>query len=225
MKRILSVVFAAVVLISSLVGCSGVSQEEYDALLAENTALQAEKSDLNEKCESLEKDYSELSENISELQLENTTLKNENQQMSGYLDTGAQIISLWDIDTCMLGRPETAVYSHNSEQVHESISTEKTFYLEDDILSGKLVVTFKNDMPLDEIATFIKSNMDSIYSSMKDLISEKVRANIVIYRYENGDVIMVYYHYYDTTDNTAKSFSGWRPAGMDVHSEYAKLVE
>lgn len=225
MKRILSVILAAVVLAVSLTGCSGVSQEEYDAVVAENEALQAEKSDLSNKCENLEKDYSELSENIYGLQLENKNLKDENQKISDYLDTGAQVIGLWDIDTCMLGRPETAVYSHESEQVHDSISTEKTFYLENNILSGKFVVTFKNDMPHNEIATFIKSNMDSIYSSMKDLISERVRANIVIYRYESGDVMMVYYHYYDTTDNTAKSFSGWRPGGMDVYSEYAKLVE
>ena len=225
MKRIFSVILAAVVLAVSLTGCSGVSQEEYDALVAENAKLQSENDELNDKCDSLEKDNSELTDNISALNSDNSALKSENQRLENNLDTATQLLYLWDIDTCMLGRPETALYSRNTEQVHEYISTESTFFLEDDVLSGKLVVTFKDGLTHDQTAAFIKSHMDTIYASMEETISEKFRENLVIYRYDNGDVLMVYYHYFDANEKAVKNFSGWRPAGMEVYSEYAKLVE
>ena len=225
MKRILFVILAAVVLAVSLTGCSGVSQEEYDALVAENAELQNDNDELNNKCDSLEKDNSELTDDIAELQSDNSALKNENQRLENNLDTATQLIYLWDIDTWMLGRPETAVYSRSNEQIHESISTESTFYLEDGILSGKLIVTIKDDLAPDQIAAFIKSHMDTIYASMEETISEQFSENLVVYRYDNGDVIMVYYHYYDNNEMAVKNFSEWRSPGTAIHNEYAKLVE
>lgn len=68
MKRILSVILAAVVLTVSLTGCSGVSQEEYDAVV--------------ERCSQLEADNKTLSDQNKALQSENDALAYKNQTLS-----------------------------------------------------------------------------------------------------------------------------------------------
>ena len=60
MKKIISV-FLSLALVCTIVGCSssGVSQEDYDALLAENTAIKQEVEELKNALKDAEKSNSE----------------------------------------------------------------------------------------------------------------------------------------------------------------------
>lgn len=73
-KSILAAALAAVMLLS---GCSGVSEESYNSVVAENTNLQSEKSALESEKSKIASENTELKAKIAELEKQNSELRDE----------------------------------------------------------------------------------------------------------------------------------------------------
>lgn len=87
MKKTIFVVALSSCLLMS--GCSGVSQEEYDSAVSENSQLESEKQALEEKYntasanyDDLKEKYDKLSADYEKLEQDNQTLKEENELLS-----------------------------------------------------------------------------------------------------------------------------------------------
>lgn len=126
MKKILSLFFATLLLLG-LIGCSGgVSQEDYDKVLAENSSLKEENEQLKKDC-----DY--YLTGWAEEKAKNTTSQ---------VDSGDNVSGEKD------GKQETEVYSDNFVRICYSRCEESKYYKYDGEYNVVFAVENKNEKPI-----------------------------------------------------------------------------
>ncbi|MCH5206430.1 MAG: hypothetical protein J1F09_05705 [Oscillospiraceae bacterium] len=207
MKKIFAVLLCLAVVLAA--GCSsGVSQEEYDALVEENSQLKSDNSDLLGTKNSLTKEINSLESEKTELEQEINDLKNNHSSLDYCLD-----ISTW-----MLGRPQSTVHLSDGYELEITGTTvEAVLFDENFELTEKIVITFKRTLPSQLIAQFMKSFEDTY--NLSDMIEKGLTEGVVIYRYDDGAVIMSHFWYLRDGIENKKV---WSDPGMDVMEKFEK---
>ncbi len=178
-------------------GCSSISREEYENLIAENSRL--------------ESDYEQLLMEKNDLANMLDEAKTRNKA----------ITDCFELCNEMLGRPNAAIAKENSEIYLDGISEDSYFYLEEKVLSGKSIITFNRSMPSAEIAGKIKVHTDANSEDITNiLLTSSIKSSAFIYRYDNGKVIMSHYWYKDSNDNVQERLFWF---SKEVGDEYDKL--
>lgn len=192
MKKFLSIILCASIIMTT--GCSGISLEDYNSLVVENSKLSAE----------------------------NDQLKDELEEIKTAKD---KLGDCFDVCTKMLGLPKSAVYEEKPNQVSRGLYKEFVFYLDNDEISSKTIISFDSSLSAKEIAPYIKVYVDGVADGLNQTLQQRpTSTNGFIYRYGNGKVIMSQYRYVDD-DGTVKSPIFFTSYGLDVADELAKLYE
>ena len=192
MKKIFSIILCATVFLST--GCSGVSQEEYNSLVEENSNLNSEIDQLKEKLKDLESG-------------------------TAYTD------DCFEIYTQILGLPKTAISEELPNQISRGLYEEHIFYSENNEMAAKTILSFDNSLSAKDIAPYIKVYVDGVKDTSNQTLEQyPMTANIFIYRYDNGNVIMSQCWYKDD-NGEIKAPMFFTSYGEDVAEELTRLYE
>lgn len=175
-------------------GCSRVSQEEYNSLVEENSNLNSEIDQLKEKLKDLESG-------------------------TAYTD------DCFEIYTQILGLPKTAISEELPNQISRGLYEEHIFYSENNEMAAKTILSFDNSLSAKDIAPYIKVYVDGVKDTSNQTLEQyPMTANIFIYRYDNGNVIMSQCWYKDD-NGEIKAPMFFTSYGEDVAEELTRLYE
>lgn len=195
-KSILTAILAGVMLLS---GCSGVSEESYNSVVAENTKLQSEKSSLESEKSKIEGENSELQSKIAELEQQNS----DNEALIEELEKDNVPLEIVDLIL-------KATVHFKSEILEETGSDGAQTYIYTD-LSVCSILKLPSYLPPDIIAETLKEQEETLRdvgqigtSSYAVLIKSYDFKNITCY-WSNGKQ------------------SGWVWFDNEVRAEFEKL--
>lgn len=195
-KSILTAILAGVMLLS---GCSGVSEESYNSVVAENTKLQSEKSSLESEKSKIEGENSELQSKIAELEQQNS----DNEALIAELEKDNVPLEVVDLLLKTLAHSENEIFnSQYADNLQQYVYTD---------LSGCHIYNIPANLPASSIAGTLKGYEGTLddfkgsgMSSYVFLFKSYVKANICCY----------------WTDGKQ---SGWVWFDSDVRAEFEKL--
>lgn len=213
MKKFLSIILYVAVVLTT--GCSGVSQEDYNSLVEENSQLKAD----NERILSEKND---LAKEKSALQSEKDNLK---QKYDDEVDKHNIQDYCEDISNWMLGRPQSSILKSETSTYDENVNLETTYYYENSIFTAKLVYTIKNTVSPLEAAVYISSYEKAMAEGMTDLMDDTLEEFVIIYRHSNGSVIKTVFWYKDGNNAIQRSgFFTLYGQNQGIADEYNKIT-
>ncbi len=175
-------------------GCSGVSQEEYNSLVEENSNLTSENDQLKEELEKIKTDK-------------------------------ANVDSCFEIYAKLLGLPKTAISEELPKQISRGLYEEHIFYRENDELATKTIISFDRSLSAQDIAPYIKVYVDDTKDTISQMLQQyQMTANVFIYRYDNGNVIMSQCWFKDD-NGTVKAPMFFTSYGEDAAKELTRLYK
>lgn len=183
----------AVVAVAFSSGCSGVTQNEYDSLTEENSQLKATNESLLNEKNDLVKEYEALKAEKEELeQSNNSNINNNSPDDFDYC---------FDIQTWMLGRPQSTIVKNEVSKYTDDVNLETTYYWENSELTVKMVHTIKDTLSSNLTAIHIYSYEKAASEDMEELLDDKLKEYVIIYRNANGSIIGSSFYYIDDSDN------------------------
>lgn len=175
-------------------GCSNVSKDEYNSLVEENSNLKSK-------------------------------ISQQEDDLNKQKDSKAEIYDCFDIYAKMLSLPKAAISEEHSNKHSSGLYEEDVFYNENGDLSAKVIMTFDYRLSAEEIAPFIKTHVDGINGTVGQLLqSSTISAQVCIYRYDNGNVIMSQC-WYKSDDGTIKAHMFFTSYGEDVSKKISQLYK
>ena len=218
MKKVV-VSLLAVVSIILTSGCSGVSQEEYNSLVEENSKLQSDYESIKSEKDKLVNDIDTLQSEKDELQ---KTLDQENSQSN-------ELYYCFDIETWMLGRPQSAVKQNEVSKYDDDVDLETTYYMEGSQFTVKVVHTIKDTLSPTLTAIHILSYEKAAADKIGNLLDDELKEYVIIYRNYNdgkGNVIMSSFWYLDEEDGELhhKMFSTLYGQKQGIVDEFQKIA-
>lgn len=145
-----------------------------------------------------QEDYNSLVEEKSNLKSENDQLKGELNELK---ESKTEIDDCFEIYAKVLSLPKSAISEEHSKQHSRGLYEEDTFYNNNNELTSKVVLTFDSSLSGKDIAPYIKAHVDGINNDINQLLQSSLTANVCIYRYSNGNVIMSQCWYKDEEGN------------------------
>ncbi|MDE7231194.1 MAG: hypothetical protein K2N56_12000 [Oscillospiraceae bacterium] len=177
-----------------IAGCSGVSQEEYNSLVEENGKLKSETDQLKEELENLKASKADADD-------------------------------CFEIYEKILGLPKAAISEELPNQISRGLYEEHIFYRENDELAAKTILSFDSSLSAQDIAPYIKVYVDGVKDTADQTLQQyPMTANVFIYRYSNGNVIMSQC-WYKEDDGTIKAPMFFTSYGEDVAEELIRLYK
>ncbi len=214
MKKLFALIMCLSLVLVTGCSSSGVSQEEYDALAAENSKMESdykkiltEKGDLTKEIEVLKSEKDRLEKELE---------SNSNQPLtSNNLDV--------DVLSWMMGKPQSTIESCNTTKEADWLTTESTYYVDGSAISVKVVHTISSSVSAKKISSFIRSYELEQAAKVPDLFSNDsgIVELLVVYRYDNGKIIMTTC-WYNYQNNTITYGYSWGRYGKEVEKEYSK---
>lgn len=183
----------AVVAVAFSSGCSGVSQNEYDSLAGENSQLKATNESLLNEKNDLVKEYEALKAEKEQLE-QNNSSNNDNNSPDDY-------DYCFDIQTWMLGRPQSTIAKNEVSKYTDNVDLETTYYWENSELTVKMVHTIKDTLSPTLTAIHIYSYEKAASDNISELLDDKLKEYVIIYRNANGSIIGSSFYYLDDIDN------------------------
>lgn len=175
-------------------GCSGISQEEYNSLVEENEKLKSETDRLKEELGNL-------------------------KSGKAYTD------DCFEIYARILGLPKAAISEELPNQISRGLYEEHIFYRENNELAAKTILSFDSSLSAKDIAPYIKVYVDGVKDTANQTLQQyPMTANVFIYRYDNGDVIMSQCWYKDN-NGEIKAPMFFTSYGEDVSEELTRLYQ
>lgn len=173
-------------------------------------------------CSSVSQDeYNSLIEENKKLNSEAKRLEDEFEVLKA---DKADAYDCIEIYAKMLSLPESAILKTIPKQHSSGLYEEDTFYSENGESFAKLVLTFDRRLSVEAIAPYIKVFVDGIDDNIDQLEQSRVDANLCIYRYDNGKVLLLQcWHRED--DGTMKSSMFFTFYGKDLAKELNRLYE
>lgn len=194
-----SIIAAALVGTMLLSGCSGVSQESYNSVVAENESFKNENSTLKSNNSTLESENAELQSKISELEKQNS----DNEAIIEELQSDNVPLEAVDIILKALAHKETEIFSSDSlENVQQYVYTD---------FSMCHICNNPSYMPAANTASLIKNQETVINNVVDSGISSYV---FLLKSYDKKNVCCYWW---------ANKQSGWVWFDQDVKEEFEKL--
>ena len=159
---------------------------------------------------------------------ENSILKSkiaqQEEELNKQKDSKADIYDCFDIYAKMLSLPKAAISEEHSNKHSSGLYEEDVFYNETGDLSAKVIMTFDHRLSAEEIAPFIKAHADGINGTVSQLLQSSISAQVCIYRYDNGNIIMSQC-WYKSDDGTIKAPMFFTSYGEDVSKKISQLYK
>lgn len=210
MKKIFYIILCAAVVM--LTGCSGVSQDEYNSLVEENSKLKSD-------CERILAEKNDLAKEMNDLK------SNLEQEIDNLKDEHSQKDYCFDICTWMLGRPQSSIFNSYTSKYSDYVDLETTYFSENSELTMKIVHTIKKFTSTAQIAAHIVAYEKFIDEGMQLFMSEGVTEFVNIYRHADGNVIMSSYWYLDK-NNIIQHGCIWTSYGQgEIHDRFTELSQ
>lgn len=216
MKKFLSVILCAAVVMAT--GCSGVSQGEYNSVFEEKTELKHD----NEK---LQDEIANLQSELDTLKSEKTELEQQYERLQAKSDATDYC---FDIQTWMLGRPQSAITKKEVSKYDDNVDLETTYYIEGNDFTIKMVHTIKDTLSPVSTAIHIFSYEKAVADGIEELLDDQLKEFVIIYRNYNeglGSVIMSSFWYLDDNNELQHELFGTLYAQKQgIADEYDKLL-
>lgn|GEM_PF-6853762 len=217
MKKIFSIILCAAAVMLS--GCSSISQDEYNSLVEEKTSLKYD----NEK---LQGEIADLQSELDTIKAEKSELEQKNVEAQAKIDA---IDYCFDIDACMLGRPQSSIIQSEVSKYNDNVDLETAIYMEGTHFTSKMVHTIKDTVSPALTAIHIVSYEKAIADGIGNLLDDNLKEYVIIYRNYNdghGSVIMHSYWYLDDNDEMHHDFFFTLYAQKQgIVDEYKRIVE
>lgn len=186
MKKLFALIMC--LCLTLVTGCSSISREEYDALLAENSKLKSDYENVLIEKNVLAKEKSDLESNLE-------------QKLDGQNDAPSKKDYCFDICTWTLGRPQSSIVNHETSKYSDNVDLETTYYMENSEVTIKMVHSIKESLSPTLAAIHMAAYEKSLDEGIENLMNDGITEFVVIYRYTSGNVIMSSYRYLDKSNS------------------------
>lgn len=212
MKKVIVSLLTVMTVVFST-GCSGVSQDEYYSLVEENSQLKATNASILSEKNNLEKEYD--------------ALKTEKEALEQSNLSSDEINYCFDIQTWMLGRPQSSIVKNDVEKYGDDVDLETTYYMENSNFTIKMVHTIKETLSPALTAIHIFSYEKATSNNIEKVLDDELKEYMIIYRNYNegyGSVIARSFYYLDE-NNVIRHNLFFTKYGVNkgIVDEYEKL--